>query len=304
MALQAGKVAPDGGGEQIARQVIARDALQDPRSLALGCGLRPLQGGPGGLHALFEDVELALADTLDAQAQCGLLADDELILGFVPLACPVSGKAAHGHGFVAHTHGRSFGLDLAIDQDLGFQADAGREGAWQLAGVGDVGGDERFDGSLVGCAGRHPRQGEFLARQTCRGGGEAQDFTVTPGCAALVGVDAVLELGPQAVGDFAELACSCLDGVGQAAGQVGQGVDLGVALAEHVANGAVAAILALDVALEAALVGIELALQGRGVEVLQGRYLNTSSKDGIRTKKEIDRTVIQYQKSHFFLFLE
>ena len=117
-------------------------------------------------------------------------------------------------------------------------------------------------------------------------------------------MDAVFEFGPQAVGDFAELACSCLDGVGQAAGQVGQGVDLRVALAEHITHGAVAGVLAVDVGFEAGLVGVELALQGGGVEVLQGRYLNTSSKDGIRTKKEIDRTVIQYQKSHFFLFLE
>ena len=125
ITLQTSKVAPDGCREQIARQVIARDALQDPRSLALGCGLRPLQGGPGGLHALFEDVELALADTLDAQAQCGLLADDELILGFVPLACAVSGEATNGHGFVANPHRTAFGLELAIDQDLRLQADAG-----------------------------------------------------------------------------------------------------------------------------------------------------------------------------------
>ena len=144
----------------------------------------------------------------------------------------------------------------------------------------------------------------FLPAKLAVGGLKFQNGVVAPGGAALVGVDAVFEFGPQAVGHFAELLGAGLDGVGQAAGQVGQGVDLGVALAEHVANGAVAAILALDVALEAALVGIELALQGRGVEVLQGRYLNTSSKDGIRTKKEIDRTVIQYQKSHFFLFLE
>ena len=117
-------------------------------------------------------------------------------------------------------------------------------------------------------------------------------------------MDAVLEPCTQAVGHFAELTCSGFDGVGQGASQVGQGVDLRLSLAEHVTNGAVAAVLAVDVGFEAGLVGVELALQGRGVEVLQGRYLNTSSKDGIRTKKEIDRTVIQYQKSHFFLFLE
>ena len=153
-------------------------------------------------------------------------------------------------------------------------------------------------------AGRHPGQGEFLAGQAHRRGLELKNGVVSPGGAALVGVDAVFEFGPQAVGHFAELLGAGLDGVGQAAGQVGQGVDLRVALAEHITHGAVAGVLAVDVGFEAGLVGVELALQGRGVEVLQGRYLNTSSKDGIRTKKEIDRTVIQYQKSHFFLFLE
>ena len=159
-------------------------------------------------------------------------------------------------------------LELAIDQDLRFQADAGRDRAGHLAGVGDVGGDQRLDGSLVGRAGGHPGQSEFLAGQTGGGGLELQDGVVAPGGASLVRVDAVLELGPQAVRDFAELAGSCLDGVGQAAGQVGQGVDLGVALAEHVTHGAVAAVLAVNVCFEASLVGVELALQGLGVKVL------------------------------------
>ena len=248
--------------------MIPRDALQDAGSLALGCGLRLLQGRLGGFHALLERIELALADALDAQAQCGLLADDELVLRFVPLACAVSGKAAHAHRFVAHAHRAAFGLELAIEQDLGFQADAGGDRAGQLAGVGDVGRDHRLDGLLIRRTGRDPGQGEFLAGQARRGGLELQDGVVAPGGASLVGVDAVLEFGPQAVGYFAELAGSCLDGVGQAAGQVGQGVDLGAALAEHVTHGAVAAVLAVDVGFEAGLVGVELALQGGGVEVL------------------------------------
>ena len=272
VALQAGKVPPDGGREQVASEVIAGDTLQYAGSLALGCSFGAFQGCLGGLHALFEGIELALADALDAQAQCGLLADDELVLGFVPLAAAVFGEATNGHGFVANPHRTAFGLELAIDQDLRFQADAGRDRAGQLAGVGDVGGDERFDGLLVGRAGGHPGQGEFLAGQAGGGRLEFQDGVVAPGGASLVGVDAVFELGPQVVGHFAELLGAGLDGVGQGAGQVGQGVDLRIALAQHVADGAVAGVLAGDVGFEASLVGVELALQGCGVEVLHPAF--------------------------------
>ena len=209
-----------------------------------------------------------MTDALDAQSQRGLLAHNELILSVIPLACAVSSEATHGHGFIAHGLGAAFGFDLAIDQDLRFQADAGWDRARQLAGVGGVGGNERFNSLLVGRAGRHPGQGEFLAGQAGSGGLELQDGAFAPGGASLVGVDAVLEPCTQAVGHFAELTCSGFDGVGQGAGQVGQGVDLRIALAQHVADGAVAGVLAVDVGFEAGLVGVELALQGGGVEVL------------------------------------
>ena len=57
------------------------------------------------------------------------------------------------------------------------------------------------------------------------------------------------------------------DAVGQGACQVGQGVDGGCSLAQHVAYGALPGVLAVDVGFKAGLVVGELALQGSGVEV-------------------------------------
>ena len=249
MALQAGKVAPDGGGEQIARQLVARDALQDGLSLALGRSLRSFQGGLGGIHAALQGVELPLADALDAQTQRRLLSGNELVLGFVPLTCAVSREAADGDGFAASSHAVALGPDLAIDQYLRFQADAGGDGSGQLTGVGEVGRDERFNGLLVCLAGCDPGQGQFLAGQAGGGGGEAQDRAVAPGGAALVGVDAVLEFGAQVVGDFAELPCSGLVCLGALLG----GVDQGVGVQRH-GSGQVHALLE-GVLLEAAVHG-------------------------------------------------
>ena len=65
VALQAGEVPPDGGGEQVAREVVASDAVEDGCSLAFWGFLCALQGGLGGFHALFEGIDLALADALD-----------------------------------------------------------------------------------------------------------------------------------------------------------------------------------------------------------------------------------------------
>ena len=65
MALQAGEVAPDGGGEQVSCQVVAGQALQDGGALAFRCRLGLLQFLPSGLHAGFERLQLGLADALD-----------------------------------------------------------------------------------------------------------------------------------------------------------------------------------------------------------------------------------------------
>ena len=82
------------GGVSGVRAAIGQGGVRRLGVSEEGSGFGAFQGGLGGLHALFEGIELALADALDAQAQCGLLADDELILRFVPLAAAVLGEGA------------------------------------------------------------------------------------------------------------------------------------------------------------------------------------------------------------------
>ena len=80
-------------------------------------------------------------------------------------------------------------------------------------------------------------------------------------------VDGVFEVRAQVRGDFAELLAAGADRVRQRAGEVRQWVDGGGFGAEDVADRAVAAVLAVDVALQSSLVGLELAFEGGVVEV-------------------------------------
>ena len=85
VALHAGEVAPGGGGEHVAGEVFASDAAENRFALVLRCDLGAFERGFRLLHSGFERFELFGADALDADADGGLLADDELILRFVPL---------------------------------------------------------------------------------------------------------------------------------------------------------------------------------------------------------------------------
>ena len=126
MALQAGEVAPQGGGEQVSGEVVAGDALQDGCSLAFRGSLGLFQLLFCGLHSCLEGAELGLADPLDGEAQCRLLACDELVLGFVPVLASVAGEAALAHGFGACAHAGACGYDGAVYRDLGLEVDAAR----------------------------------------------------------------------------------------------------------------------------------------------------------------------------------
>ena len=94
MALQAGEPAPHGGGEEIPRDVFACHAAEDRLPPVLRGGLGAFERGFGLLHSALERFELFGADALDADTDRGLLADNELILRFVPLAAAVLGEGA------------------------------------------------------------------------------------------------------------------------------------------------------------------------------------------------------------------
>ena len=126
MALQAGEVAPQGGGEQVSGEVVAGDALQYGGSLGFWGGLGLLELLLGGLHSCLECLQLGLADALDAYAQCRLLACDELVLGFIPVRLPIAGEAALAYGFGACAHAGACGYDGAVYRDLGLEVDAAR----------------------------------------------------------------------------------------------------------------------------------------------------------------------------------
>ena len=64
------------------------------------------------------------------------------------------------------------------------------------------------------------------------------------------------------------LLYSGLDFIRQRSGKKGQGIDLRRALAQHLADSALAAVLTVDIGFEPLLISAELALQGSGVQVL------------------------------------
>ena len=74
VALYCCVVAPQGGGEQVSGEVVARQALQEGGTLGFWSSLRLFQLLFCGLHSGFEGGELGLADALDAQPQGGLRA--------------------------------------------------------------------------------------------------------------------------------------------------------------------------------------------------------------------------------------
>ena len=94
MSLYAGEIPPNRCGEHVAGEVFASDAAQNGFALVLRCDLRAFERGFRLLHSGFERFELFGADALDADADRGLLADDELILRFAPLAAAVLGEGA------------------------------------------------------------------------------------------------------------------------------------------------------------------------------------------------------------------
>ena len=128
-------------------------------------------------------------------------------------------------------------------------------------------GDEGCYGGLIRCAGCYPSEGDLFAGDGCGGGFPAQQGAVAPGGAAGVCIDFVFELRFAAGRQVAVGLAAGFDAVGQGACQVGQGVDGGCSLAQHVAYGALPGVLAVDVGFKAGLVVGELALQGSGVEV-------------------------------------
>ena len=271
VALQAGEVAPERRRQHVSRQVFPGQVLQDRRSLAFRCRLGLFQLGLGLLHSGFERFHLHLADALDGEAQRRLLPRDELVLRFVPLLAAVAGEAPLAYGFAARSHGLARGDCLAFHADFRPEPDAARQAPRQLAGVELLArwrrGDEGCDGRFVCRAGRYPGKGHFLACQFGRGRLPVQQGAFAPGGGPLVCVDCVFEFRPAAFGYFAELLAARLDGVGQGACQVGQRVDLGAFAPQYVAYGALPAVLAVDVVLQLALVGLELLLQRRAVEV-------------------------------------
>ena len=86
------------------------------------------------LHACFERFELFGADALDADADGGLLADDELILRFVPLIGAVLGEGAGADRFGADPQGAAAGDELAVEAQFGFEMNA----RWQWVVPGFV----------------------------------------------------------------------------------------------------------------------------------------------------------------------
>ena len=114
VALQGGEVAPDGGGEQVSGEVLACHALQDGGALGFWGGLGLFQLLFGRLHSGLEGLQLRLADALDGQADGGLLACDEWVLGFVPVLLPIAGVASLPYGFAACAHAGAGGHGGAV----------------------------------------------------------------------------------------------------------------------------------------------------------------------------------------------
>ena len=115
--------------------MVACQALQEGGTLGFWSSLRLFQLLFCGLHSGFKGGELGLADALDAQAQGGLLACDEGVCGFVPVATTVFGEGARANGFAACTHAGAFGFDFSVYQDAGLEAIAAGQPTGQLARV-------------------------------------------------------------------------------------------------------------------------------------------------------------------------
>ena len=101
--------------------MFACHAAEDRLPLVLRGGLGAFERGFGLLHSGFERFELFGADALDADADGGLLADDELILRFVPLVAAVAGEGAGADGFAADAQGRTAGDELAVEASSGLR---------------------------------------------------------------------------------------------------------------------------------------------------------------------------------------
>lgn len=82
----------------------------------------------------------------------------------------------------------------------------------------------------------------------------------------MVGVNFIFEFGAAGIGDFAKWLAAGFNAIGQAAGQIRERVDLGVALAQDITHGAVAVVLLADVLFQSGLVAAQFGLQGIGVE--------------------------------------
>ena len=170
------------------------------------------------------------------------------------------GEATDPDRFTAGVEGAAGGLDFSFQNDLRFETHAGRNSTRQLAGVGDVFGNERFNSGLIRRSGSDPGKGEFFSGKAGGGGGEAQEWTITPGGSGGIAVDPIAELGAQGSGYGAELLAAGFDGVGERSRKIGQWIDFGAVDAQYVADGALAAVLAVDVGFELVLVGGELIL--------------------------------------------
>ena len=265
-------VAPNACGQQVAGELLTRDGFEDFGSLAFWRLLCLFKGCLGAFHARLEALELFLADALNGQPQRRLLAGDKFVLRGVPIVCAVSGEAANANWFAANAHGRAFGLDFAFYDDLRLDVDGCRDGAGQLAGVSDALGNEAFQGFAVGFAGCHPCQGDFFACKFCRGRFKAQQLAIAPGGAAGVAMDAVFEFGFEVVWNFCKRAAARLHGVGQCGVKEGQFAGFDASLPKHLADGALAVILRLNIGGKLFLVGVQLALQGGGVQVLDPAF--------------------------------
>lgn len=179
---------PEGGGEQVAAQLLAAEGLQQGAGV-LRVGLCGLQGGLGLAEAVFELGELAGADAGCADADGAGLAGHVAGVGAqVPLGgVGQCGEAAHAlQVFAQGEGGLALGEHLAVEADAGQHADEvagqaagqllGAQGAAVWVGRGQVAGNQVG----VGLAGGGVAEGEALACELGYGGLDAEDF-VAPG---------------------------------------------------------------------------------------------------------------------------
>ena len=168
VAFGGGKPAPQCGGEQVAGDLLARQARQR-RGVA---ALRALQGGLRAAQPTLELAQLTRPDACGADADGRGLSDRVAgIGGDVPLSAVVElGEPARTLQGGAHGQRLAAGGDrLAFEIDLGFEVDeVARQTGWQFAGLdgaavgvglGQVAGDE----VSVGLGGGDIAQGQAFA---------------------------------------------------------------------------------------------------------------------------------------------